>query len=203
MNVDNFVVRPQRQWVEKYGQAQSWQKLGPEEFNELANHVAGLPTQLVDDDEEAKRFDMLVLRTQLAILQAKPDFAGLKDKIQAIASALEEQGAIPAIKQEMVLILAVASDEWWQDVTVPMLETVRKRFRALVKLIPKGQKKIVYTDFEDELGEMTPIELPQVTAGLNMAKFKEKARQFLKVHESHLSLQRLRRNQPLTAIRPR
>ena len=64
---------------------------------------------------------------------------------------------------------------------------------------PKGQKKVVYTDFEDELGDSTAVELPQVTAGLNMSKFREKARQFLKAHESHLSLQRLRRNQPLTA----
>ena len=31
-----------------------------------------------------------------------------------------------------------------------------------------------------------------------MAKFKEKARQFLKQHDSHLALQRLKRNQPLT-----
>ena len=31
-----------------------------------------------------------------------------------------------------------------------------------------------------------------------MGKFREKARQFLKAHESHVSLQRLRRNQPLT-----
>jgi type I restriction enzyme R subunit len=60
---------------------------------------------------------------------------------------------------------------------------------------------VVYTDFEDELGETTTIDLPQVTAGLNMSKFREKARQFLKEHESHLSLQRLRRNQPLTASR--
>ena len=67
-----------------------------------------------------------------------------------------------------------------------------------MKLIPKGQKKIVYTDFEDELGALQTIDLPQVTAGLNMAKFKEKARVFLKAHESHISLQRLRRNQPLT-----
>jgi len=33
-----------------------------------------------------------------------------------------------------------------------------------------------------------------------MAKFKVKARVFLKEHESHLALQRLRRNQPLTAM---
>ena len=106
--------------------------------------------------------------------------------------------AIPAIKAEAPLIHAVASDEWWQDVTVPMLETARKRLRALVKLLPKGQKKMVYTDFEDEVGEGMVVNLPQVTGGLNMAKFRDKARAFLKQHESHLALQRLRRNQALT-----
>nr|WP_315494217.1 DEAD/DEAH box helicase family protein [uncultured Rhodoferax sp.] len=199
MNLENFVVRPQRQAVEKYAKAEAWDSLEPDDVHELTSRVAGLPTELTDEDEEAKRFDMLVLRTQLAILQAKPDFISLKTKIQAIASALEDQMAIPAIKAEMVLIQTVSSDEWWEGVTVPLLETVRKRLRALVKLIPKGQKKIVYTNFEDEIGEMAEVQLPQVTAGLNMAKFKEKARQFLKEHVSHLALQRLRRNQPLTS----
>ncbi|SPA10657.1 Type III restriction protein res subunit [Cupriavidus taiwanensis] len=198
MNVDNFVVRPQRRYVEKFANAEAWQELGADEVEELDSKVADLPSAVTDEDEEAKRFDMLVLRTQLAILQAKPDFASLREKIQRIAIELEGQITIPAIKAEIVLIQAVTSDEWWEGVTVPMLETVRRRLRALIKLIPKGQKKIVYTDFEDELGESSVIDLPQVTAGLNMSKFREKARVFLKAHESHLSLQRLKRNQPLT-----
>lgn len=199
MKVDNFVVRPQRKYVDKFAKADAWQQLGPEDFHELTTKVAGLPTELADEDEEAKRFDMLLLRTQLAILQAKPDFASLKEKIQTIASKLEEQSAIPAIKTEIVFIQMVASDDWWEDVTVPMLETARRKLRLLVKLIPKGEKYIVYTNFEDELGETTTVTLPQVTAGFNLAKFKDKARAFLKAHESHLSLQRLRRNQQLTA----
>jgi type I restriction enzyme R subunit len=198
MNQDNFVVRPHRQYVEKYAKSEAWQVLGPDDFEVLTSRVAGLPTELLDEDEEAKRFDMLVLRTQLAMLQALPAFTGLKEKIQALASALEEQSAIPAINAEMVLIQAAASEDWWEGVTVPMLETVRRRLRALVKLIPKGEKKVVYTDFEDEIGDLSTIDLPQVTAGLNMAKFKDKARAFLRAHESHLALQRLRRNQPLT-----
>ena len=198
MKVDNFVVRPHRQAVEKFAKAEAWVKLSTEDVMELRNRVADLPTELADEDEEAKRFDMLCLRVQLSILQAKPDFITLKEKIQTIASTLEEQANIPAIKEVMAFIQSVASDEWWEDVTVPMVETVRRRLRALVKLIPKGQKKIVYTDFEDELGESQTINLPQVTAGLNKAKFREKARVFLKAHESHISLQRLRRNQPLT-----
>lgn len=200
MNIDNFVVRPQRKAVEKFAQPQAWQKLGVEEFAELASKVAGLPSQITDEDEEAKRFDLLVLRLQLAILNSPraERSRSLKERMQAIANALEQQMAIPSIKAEMVLIQAIAGEEWWEDVTVPMLETARKRLRALIKLIPKGEKKVVYANFEDEIGEASIVELPEISVGMNMAKFKDKARAFLRAHESHLSLQRLRRNQPLT-----
>lgn len=198
MNVDNFVVRPQRRYVEKFADIQAWTRLGDDEIEELNTRLADLPSASTDDDEEAKRFDMLVLRTQLAILRALPEFVSLRERIQRIAIELEGQMAIPAIKAEAELIQAVSGEEWWEGVTVPMLESVRRRLRALIKLLPKGQKKVVYTDFQDELGDATVIDLPQVTAGLDMAKFKDKARAFLHTHESHLSLQRLRRNQPLT-----
>jgi len=198
MNVDNFVVRPQRKYVEKFSKTDAWQKLDGTSIDELNQNVAILPSSLLDNDEEAKRFDMLVLRTQLAILQARPDFASLRERMQAIASALEEQEAIPAIREQMILIQSIAGDDWWVDVTIAMLENARKKLRALVKLIEKGKKNIVYTDFQDEFGVETAITLPGVSTGMNLVKFKDKARQFLRAHESHLSLQRLRRNQPLT-----
>jgi type I restriction enzyme, R subunit len=198
MNLENFVVRPQRKSVEKFAKLESWNNLDGDSFTELAQKVAGLPTALLDNDEDAKRFDMLVLRTQLAILQTSPNFVALRERMQAIASALEEQVAIPAIKAHMVLIQSMAGDEWWEDVTVAMLEAARKKLRALIKLIEKGKKNIVYTDFEDELGEGATIELPGVGTGMNLERFKDKAQRFLRAHESHLSLQRLRRNQPLT-----
>ena len=200
MNTENFVVRPQRRVVEKFAQPAAWKWLGPDDRAELMNCAAGLPTGFVDTDEEAKRFDMLVLRTQLAILQARPGFGALRDQIRSIASALEEQEAVPAIKAEMALIQAIADDEWWGDVTVGMLENARKRLRALVKLIEKSRKNVTYTDFEDELGVETTIDLPEVANGLDMAKFKDKARLFLRAHEGHLALQRLRRGQPLTPM---
>jgi type I restriction enzyme R subunit len=199
MNLDNFVVRPRRKFVEKFAKLESWGNLDADSHGELSQQVADLPTAWLDNDEEAKRFDMLVLRTQLAILQAQPGFMALREQVQAIVSALEEQEAIPAIKAEMVLIQAISGDEWWDGVTIAMLETARRRLRALVKLIEKSKKKVVYTDFEDELRDGTTIALPGVGTGMNFAKFKDKARQFLRAHEDHLSLQRLRRNQPLTA----
>ena len=57
-----------------------------------------------------------------------------------------------AVRDQMRLIEEVQADEWWQDVTIPMLEIVRRRLRDLVKLIEKAGRKPIYTDFEDELG---------------------------------------------------
>ncbi|MBC7484713.1 MAG: restriction endonuclease subunit R, partial [Rhizobacter sp.] len=188
----------QRRSVEKFARPEAWKTLSGDDQAELASHIASLPTELVDADEEAKRFDLLVLRTQLAILKAAPGFGALRDQIRAIASALEEQEAVPAIQAEMVLIQAIAGDEWWNDVTLGMLENARKRLRLLVKLIEKSKKKVVYTDFIDELGTETTFDLPEVANGLDMARFKDKARQFLKALEDHLALQRLRRGHALT-----
>ena len=65
MSPDNFIVRPQRRFIEKYVKVEAWTKLGLDEQTELIEHVAGLPSALVDDDVAAKQFDLLILRTQL------------------------------------------------------------------------------------------------------------------------------------------
>jgi type I restriction enzyme R subunit len=99
----------------------------------------------------------------------------------------------------MPLIQSIASDEWWQDITVGMLESTRKQLRLLVKLIEKSAKPVVYTQFDDEIGEGGEINLPLIPAGLDYDKFKAKTRDFLKQHDDKLALQRLRRNMPITA----
>jgi hypothetical protein len=50
MNVNNFIVRPKRRLVEKYADATAWETLGLDERNELVGDVAGLPSELVDED---------------------------------------------------------------------------------------------------------------------------------------------------------
>ena len=137
----------------------------PEALAELAHEVAGLPSELDPEGEEAKRFDLLMLNLQLAVLRSEPAFERLRDQVKEIAGLLEEKAAIPMVREQMALIQDVQTDEWWQDVTVPMLEVVRRRLRDLVKLIEKQKRKPIYTDFEDEMGGETAVELPGFGAG--------------------------------------
>ncbi len=78
-----------------------------------------------------------------------------------------------------------------------MLEQARRRIRGLVRFIEKSKRAIVYTDFADELGEGTVVNLTGISVGTNYERFLAKARAYLRDHEGHVTLQRLRRNKQL------
>ncbi len=198
MNLDNFIVRAKRRAVEKYQKRESWNHLNDDKRDELLNDVAGLPSETKHEAEESKRFDLLMFSLELALLKANRSFDRLKKQLIEIASALEEQVAIPAIAAQAALIQEIQTDPWWEGVTVPLLELVRRRLRDLVPHIDKKRKAIVYSNFEDELGAAGEVALPQV-GEVDFVKFKRKARHFLLEHEDNLALQKLRRGKPLTA----
>lgn len=199
MNLDNFVVRPKRRLVEKYARPESWAALPPEARDELAHEVAGLPSQQDPENEEAKRFDLLMLNLQLAVLKSEPSFERLRNQVIEIAGSLEEKGAIPMVQAQMALLLDLQTEEWWQDVTVAMLESVRRRVRNLVQLIDKRKRKPIYSDFEDQTGAGTDFNLPGFGTGGDFEKFRSKARVFLRTHQDHVAIQKLRMNRALTS----
>jgi type I restriction enzyme R subunit len=102
------------------------------------------------------------------------------------------------VREQLVLLEEIHSLEWWQDVTVAMLENVRKKLRKLVRFIEKSSRKILYTDFQDEVGDATSVDLLGITPPQDMERFRAKARAFLRDHQDHVAIHRLRMNKPLT-----
>jgi type I restriction enzyme R subunit len=198
MNLHNFIVRPHRRAVEKFKRPESWTALDQAARQELVDEIAALPTDRKLGNEPAKRFDLLMLNLQLSLLRASKSFDRYRRQLLEIVSALEEQFTIPVVAAQQELILELQTDPWWEGVTVPLLELVRLRLRNLVQHIDKTKRGIVYSDFEDEVGEGTGIDLPQMGA-VDFNRFKRKARHFLLEHDDNLTLQKLRRGLPLTA----
>lgn len=197
MNTDNFIVRAKRRLVEKYQKPEVWATLNDENLNELESEIAGLPSELERESVEAKMFDLLILRLQTAVVTGA-HFERLRRQLVEIAISLEEASNIPVIKAQLALIHDLQSDEWWQDVSVVMLEQVRMRLRNLVQLIEVRKGSPVYVDFGDELGEESEVALPGFTDSSNFERFKEKARAFLRQHFDYEAIQKLRMNEPLT-----
>lgn len=123
----------------------------------------------------------------------------MRDQVRAIAGLLEEKSAIPMVREQLQLIHDVQDEIWWQDVTVSTLEVLRLRLRLLVRLIDKRERKTLYTDFEDALGDETVVELPGVFNDSDFNRFRQKARHFLRAHQDNLTIHKLRTNKALTA----
>lgn len=204
MNPDNFLVRPHRRQVEVFSDFIRWHRVDDDADAELRERLLGLPSELTLDadesGEEAKRFDLLAYGLQLAALEGGKDFAKLRGKIQELAEDLLGKTNIPAVGEQAALLEAVAGEEWWQDVTLPMLEEMRRRLRALAKLTdPKSKRNIVYTDFEDEFGEITEAEIQGVPSGTDEQRFRQKARAYLKLHAELPAVHKLLHAEQITA----
>ena len=199
---DNFLVRPHLQLVERFCQAEAWSQLSPDDHQALASTLAPLPSayaeQQGDTDADARRFDLLLYSLQLALLRAEPRFARLQQQLSELAAQLEARPNIPQVAAELELIRDLLRDEWWQDVTVPLLEEVRRRLRALVGLIEPISREPLYTTFTDELGELRELDAAALLSRDEFQQFRLRAKDFLRAHDDHLTMQRLRRNQPLT-----
>jgi type I restriction enzyme, R subunit len=199
MPEQNFLVRPHLELVERFRQPDAWGEVSVGDLAALAERAAGLPTEVEPEHEDAKRFDVLLLNTQLAVLKGEP-FERERQKIMQIAGLLEDQQSIPAIKQQLALILEVQSDEWWTDVTYPMLEQVRRGLRELVPLIERAKKNVVYTDFEDSFGGDREVALPGTGGGdsYEFMQFRKKAQHFLKANLAEAAVAKVRSGEPLT-----
>lgn len=202
MTEANFLVRAKRKYVERFADASIWLSLTAEDLSDAAEQLSALPSSILaaDSDEEAKRFDLMALQAQLGVLTNPVALESLQHKIQAIASALAEQPTIPVIAKQLDLIEAISSDEWWDGVTVPMLELMRIRLRGLIYLIDYSKKPIVYTSFEDTLGELEPLEIIISTPGLDKVRFREKLFAFLREHENQAVLHKVRMGLQLTDL---
>ena len=113
MSLDNFVVRSKRTLVERYQDGKNWDTLDDKVAEELTE-IAGLPNTLDTEGEEAKRFDLMMLSLQLAIINGSKRFDKLREQLLEICAALEAGASVPAIKQHIRLIEDVQSDEWWE-----------------------------------------------------------------------------------------
>lgn len=197
LDVSSFIVRRQLREVEAW-QAEDapWDELPESAAGELIE-LAALPSSTDLGGEEAKRFDLLMFELQLALLARSNKIESCRRRLCEIATALSAKSGIPAVARHAELIEEILTEAWWTGLTVPIVERVRLRLREVVHLIDEGLRKILYTDFEDELG--TPIGVI-LNPGADFAAFKKRAREFLAQHEDHVALRKLRTGKPLTAL---
>lgn len=194
---DNFRIRMALEYLDKYRDRSRWGLLSGEDVHHIQRHIAPL-IQLEDEDEAAKRFDLTLL--QLQIGQLKKDSNGMNALIQKVirlGDQLMQLSHIPAVRAQLPSVQQTQDGNFWQQLTLPDAEQLRQNLRSLIQLIPKKEASIYQTNFQDSVVSLREVDV--LPPYLRMESYKQRVERFIRQNQNHLTIYKLRTNQPITA----
>ena len=136
----------------------------------------------------------MIYSIDLGILQSKNVQTPI-DIVVAAAEILQSKYSIPQVAAQKETIEKVQTQEFWDNATIIELDQVREAMRGLLQYIDKLKRKIYYTDFTDDITDAAEGE-PIYTSN-DLKNYKKKVEFYLKEHEDHMSVYKLRNNKKL------
>lgn len=191
---ENFRVRQHLQHVHKYKNKANWNSLSVMNVNEIKEHVSPIIVPF-NDDEFAKRFDLVMYTIELAKLQTKNATKPIRSVV-ATAEALSKLGTITQVADQKHVIEKVLTEEFWESADIFELETVREALRDLIKFIEKEKQKMYFTNFKDQVLEVK--ENGPIFHSNDLQNYKKKVHHYLQEHRDQLAIHKLRNNKQLT-----
>ena len=143
-------VREKWEAVSHFKDKDAWVYISEVDVNTLSTEIAPLlPKNTLD--ENAKKFDLLVLLIELSLLDGETNAKRPIQSVQTIAEKLQEKATLPQVQAKMDTIKEVLSEVAWQNVSLQWLEKVRNDLRDLLKFLLGQSNQSFTVDIEDEI----------------------------------------------------
>ena len=190
---ENFIVRQHLKYIEMYAQQESYERLTFEDTLTVKEEIA--PLIIPEGDEaSAVRFDALMYGIELAYLTGKKCTRYKKDLMKKV-SGIANVANIPEIQSHSDLIQKILHTDYLETAGINEFENIRERLRDLMKyLSPAGQR--YDTNFTDEILSIDWKESELENDDLE--NYKAKAEYYIRKHQDHIVIAKLKKNQPLT-----
>ena len=172
-------VREKWEAVSHFKNQEAWVYLSEVDVTSLSNDIAPLlPKSTLD--ENAKKFDLLVLQIELSLLDEETNAKRPIQSVQTIAEKLQEKATLPQVQAKMDTIKEVLSDVAWQNVSMRWLEKVRNDLRDLLKFLVGQDNQWFKVDIEDSISDEGTVEgiTPRVSYKQSVLEFLSNNRNF-------------------------
>lgn len=150
-------ARPWLNIIEPYRNQEKWTCLSELDVSRLKK--IGHLIKVDKDDEEAKRFDIVMLHIMLSLIDTTRRVGQFRKVVVNIAAILEKKASIPAVMERIDIIRQVQKPVFWENESLDALEHVRRKLRGLVHLLKeqRGGKKFII-DIEDTYTKVEGVE---------------------------------------------
>ncbi len=198
LNTELISVKLQLQYIERYKKAEAFICLSDLDKHDLIVHLA--PFVYMDDtDEFAKRFDNFMYGLMIAHIEGMSYFKKAQRQLVNVCAGLAKRATIPQVKEKIVFINTIATDEFWQSSDILNFERVRIELRSLIKfIVDEGGVNTIYTNLTDEVLEVKEGEV--IDPAFTFEDYKLKVNRYIEENRDQMAIYKLRNNIPLTAL---
>lgn len=199
LNDNRFEVRKHWRYVLEYKNRDRWNHLLQGDLLNIQSNLAHLIGYNEDKDEYAKRFDLLIYKLQLALVNGHKSQVKHIEAIFTIANMLFTKRNIPAIQTKIETIQSLQKEQFWSTIEVKKAETIREEIRDLVQFLKDEEKQNpIYTTFTDELSLDGVKEVDLIGSYTSLKSYKDRVEAFIRKNKSHLVIDKLYKNLPIT-----
>ena len=192
---DRFDVRAELRYVDQYSQKSAYQAFSLIDTETMIEHLANL-VPASQDDESARRFDILMYRFMLAHFTSdEATKKSVMNRVKGIAVTLQSKFSIPDVKALKAVIQRVQQDEFWQQGNIVDWEDARQKLRDLLYCL-KSEYRMKVIDISDEV--IFEREGKPNAKDRTFESYYERARRYVTDNINKTSIRKLRENEPLT-----
>ncbi len=200
LDQDRFVVRKELRYVTEYCHRARWDNISRGDWSDIKEHLAHLDVPDAGDDELARRFDVLMLSFQLALLGGFKSFEKYVINVSSTARALMKKQNIPAVGAQLKLLNDLQSEIFWNAVNFKRLDDIRQALRDLIKFLDRDQQVDVYTHFEDEIKTDAIQERDVINTHIQLQSYRDRVESYIRKNKHHETIKKLNTNIPITRV---
>ncbi|MCD6346188.1 MAG: DEAD/DEAH box helicase family protein, partial [Bacteroidales bacterium] len=138
LNKESFTVKIALRYVERFEVHTQWDSLTDSDLHDLFKYVAPL-IYLTEQDEAAKRFDLLMINFKLSLLEQDRIQDYYEKTVRDVSALLLRLTNINDVARQKDFLRAICTDEYWKQKDIFKLEDIRKNIRSLLKYIPEDK----------------------------------------------------------------
>lgn len=181
--------------VEAFAQRDRWNHLRSEDVHIIEEHLSDLPVP-ESTNENARVFDLMMLRLQIANLLLSSAQKGYHQKLIEIAEELATKYNIPQVMKSKVLIESMKDPDFYKKLTIRKIEEIRVEIRDLMQYLEKVHQPVFYTNIEDADANTVAGEplVPYENAGM----YKRRVESFIRENQNLMVISKIKSNEAIT-----
>jgi len=195
LNRNRFQVKMNLRYVDQFKDRTRWNNLSDVDIQDINTYLSELPSP-EEVKESARRFDLLMLKMQIADLMELSHRDKFQEKLMHTAMELGKKYIIEDVAAARILIEQMKDPDFYNDLSQKKMEEIRSEIRDLLRHLEKDGIKPIYSTLQDE--EFAYEASTEVKSSTSSIIYKTRVEKFIRENKNQITINKLTKNQPIT-----